>query len=208
VPSSAPVPAAVTGVTPDAPSAVHAARVEARRRGRRDERAGVAAILRERCSVDTYTRRPVVLIADPLPAVRELLKDAFRDELGAFVAAVGSGEELLRQLDELLPSLVVVEVARGEQGLDVLRRIGAHPNGRDLPVLAVVPGTGELSCESARAAGCRDCLEKPFDVGELLARAGTLLGVAPISDAFARWRQSAPAAPRPAPERLRGRPRR
>jgi two-component system phosphate regulon response regulator PhoB len=123
--------------------------------------------------------RPVILVADPVAATGDLLRELFRDELGAFVAVVADADALLAQLDELVPELVVLELA-GRGGAEVVRRLRRHPAGRELPLLALAD-RGGVGCATALRAGCQDCVRKPFRPGQLVDRVGLLIGVTPIS---------------------------
>jgi DNA-binding response OmpR family regulator len=87
---------------------------------------------------------------------------AFDGEEGLFLAESSSYD--LMVLDLMLPKL---------SGLDLLRRYRAHGGGT--PVLILTARDEKESIVALLNAGADDYLSKPFDLGELLARAKALI---------------------------------
>jgi CheY-like chemotaxis protein len=121
--------------------------------------------------------RPVILLSDPVPDTRVLLDEVFRTELNAYVVAVDGTSAALLMAREVRPALVVVELdARRADELTLLAALKSDPTP-GTPVLALTAWGQGLTCEQALAAGCDDCMPKPFDLDDLLARLQTLLAV-------------------------------
>ncbi len=115
-----------------------------------------------------------VLIVEDEIRLAENLATALRESSGMAVDHAPNGlegEQLAMQgcydlilLDLMLP---------GQSGLATLRRIRAKGNGT--PVLILTAREGAESVIELLNAGADDYLSKPFDLGELLARAKALI---------------------------------
>jgi DNA-binding NarL/FixJ family response regulator len=93
--------------------------------------------------------------------------------LGYDVISVASGAGLLDRIDGDQPALALIEVELpGElSGLELLRELHGR-FGDDLPVILVSASrTAPLDRVAGLLLGADDYLAKPFDTGELLARA-------------------------------------
>ncbi len=92
--------------------------------------------------------------------------------LGYEVCAVENADLLLQRLDGHTPVLAIVEVELpgGLSGLEVMRDL--HERfGAELPVILVsAERTAALDRTAGLLLGAEDYVEKPFDVGELVAR--------------------------------------
>jgi PAS domain S-box-containing protein len=93
------------------------------------------------------------------------------ERLGAFVAAVGSGEQALNRLAD--PAwrcdAVLMDVQMpGMDGLEATRRIRTEPGRADLPVLGLSAGSLPEERERALSAGMTAFLTKPVDSPALL----------------------------------------
>jgi two-component system cell cycle response regulator len=113
-----------------------------------------------------------VVVADDDPHESRVLSWLLR-ERGYDVSVVDPGEALVHALRNRPADVVVIE-ANGHLALhDMLRRVRAEENGRDVSVIVA----GLSTDEAARALGtlADDWLPKPLLVGELLARVGAQL---------------------------------
>jgi two-component system nitrogen regulation response regulator NtrX len=117
--------------------------------------------------------RPVVLIIDDEPGIRELLGQILGDE-GYETTAVASGEEGLEVLDRELIDLVLLDIwLPGIDGIGVLRRL--REQGHSVPVIVI---SGHASGEQAVAAireGAQDFLEKPLSYDRVVVSVGNAL---------------------------------
>jgi two-component system KDP operon response regulator KdpE len=111
-----------------------------------------------------------VLVFENEPQMRRLLEHGFARE-GYQVDVVSDGETALEQLARGVFDLSVLDVGAG-CGRDVLARFRAWS---DLPVIVLGVPQGVDHTVALLRAGADDCLEKPFAIEELLARADAVL---------------------------------
>jgi DNA-binding response OmpR family regulator len=110
--------------------------------------------------------RPKILVVDDEPPLRELvvvtLGDAFAcDE-------VDNGDEALARLSTDHYDLVMLDVMMpGTSGTDVLRKIRADDELRDVPVIVMSAWQSPQDVASALEAGADRFLAKPFRIDEL-----------------------------------------
>jgi CheY-like chemotaxis protein len=89
---------------------------------------------------------------------------------GDVVLAAGSGEEACRLAAERRPAVVLLDLHLPDMsGEEVLRRLAARAETRDVPVVVVTGGADEQRLEALLALGVRGVLQKPYAPGELLA---------------------------------------
>jgi putative two-component system response regulator len=120
-------------------------------------------------------RRPLVLVVDDVRANRELL-DGYLAALGYDVREAADGQEALDAIDAREPDLVLLDIEMPKlDGLEVCRRIKAHPTRRLVPVVLITARSDRATRLAGVAAGADDFLTKPFDAQELLIRTKVLL---------------------------------
>lgn len=121
------------------------------------------------------TRRPIVLVVDDVAANRELL-EGYLSEAGYDVRHGRDGLEALQVVEQGEPDLILLDVDMPRMdGLEVCRRIKAHPTWRLIPVVLITALHERETKLRGLAAGADDFLTKPFDAQELLVRAKVLL---------------------------------
>ena len=120
--------------------------------------------------------RPLVLIADDDPDIRELVR--YRLERSGYdVAAAGDGEEALALAESLRPALCVFDVMMPKlDGYELTRRLRADPATAATPVILLTARSQEADVERGFAAGADDYIRKPFSPEELRARVQAVLG--------------------------------
>jgi CheY-like chemotaxis protein len=119
-------------------------------------------------SVSAVACRPVILIAEDDPIVRELLQEVLELDLRADVRAAAGGVEMLRLLDGLdeRPSLIVLDMVMPDvDGFEIARVVRGDPRLRGTPIVAV---TAQQGHEAMYAAGCSAVVEKPFQLEHLV----------------------------------------
>jgi DNA-binding response OmpR family regulator len=111
--------------------------------------------------------RPLILICDDEPALRELVKAALGSGYRYLEAAdIAEAEE---HLEAESPALIVLDVMLpGKSGLEFLREL--RESGRRVPVVLVSAWQSETDQQTATEAGADAFLGKPFDP-DALARA-------------------------------------
>ena len=106
-----------------------------------------------------------VLIVEDDPRLREMYRMALR-AAGYAVVAVEDGTDALRQIEQAIPALVVLDLALPRLGgQDVYRELKARADTRDIPIV-VVTGT-DLS--EAEARDFATVLRKPCDADRLVS---------------------------------------
>jgi DNA-binding response OmpR family regulator len=111
--------------------------------------------------------RPLILICDDEPPLRELVKAALGSGYRYLEAAdIAEAEE---HLEAESPALIVLDVMLpGKSGLEFLREL--RESGRRVPVVLVSAWQSETDQQTATEAGADAFLGKPFDP-DALARA-------------------------------------
>jgi len=118
-------------------------------------------------------RQVCVLIVEDDPALQRMILSYFEENNIRTVVASGR-EEMLRQLEDAVVNLVILDLRLGqEDGLDLLREVRAIS---DVPVIII---TGHRRDDIDRVVGLElgadDYLTKPFNLRELLARVRAVL---------------------------------
>lgn len=114
-----------------------------------------------------------ILLAEDDRAVRDALVRALRFE-GYAVIAVADGSEVLDQVAELAPDVVVLDVMMPHvDGLTAARRL--RERFKALPILMLTARHEVSDRVAGLDAGADDYLVKPFALDELLARLRALL---------------------------------
>jgi two-component system KDP operon response regulator KdpE len=108
-----------------------------------------------------------VLIVDDEPQIRRFLKPALA-AAGYDVLTAETGEEALRLLASAAPDVVVLDLGLPDMdGKDVLREARAFSRA---PIIILSARDREAEKIMALDAGANDYVEKPFGIGELMAR--------------------------------------
>lgn len=113
-----------------------------------------------------------VLVVDDEPQIQRFLRPAL-ETAGYTVEQSNSGADCLRRAKTRLPDAVLLDLGLPDlDGQDVLRQLRSFS-----PVPVIVVSARDKPEEKIRAldAGADDYVEKPFDLGELLARLRTAL---------------------------------
>ncbi|OGN48783.1 MAG: DNA-binding response regulator [Caulobacterales bacterium RIFCSPHIGHO2_01_FULL_67_30] len=111
--------------------------------------------------------RPQVLVIDDEPQIHRFLSPAL-DAAGYEPRRADSGQEGLRAIALWSPDAVVLDLGLPDMdGKDVLRRAREFYQG---PIIVLSARDREAEKIAALDLGANDYVEKPFGVGELLAR--------------------------------------
>lgn len=115
-----------------------------------------------------------VLIVEDEVRLAENLAAALRENSGLAVDHVDNGLEGERLGRAGCYDLLILDLMLpGQSGLDLLRKLRAR--GNRTPILILTAREGAESVVELLNAGADDYLSKPFDLGELLARAKALI---------------------------------
>lgn len=116
-----------------------------------------------------------ILVVDDEPEIVALVAYHLR-RAGYAVVEADSGEEALETARREHPDLVVLDLMLpGLSGYDVLERLRADPETRDVAVLMLTARREEPDRIRGLELGADDYLTKPFSFAELVLRVGAIL---------------------------------
>ena len=137
-----------------------------------------------------------VLVVDDTSVGRKLTRLLLARE-GYDVRTAGSAEEALSALNEFQPKLILTDLQLpGIDGLEMIRRIKANPQTKDITIVALSARALMGDEVEARAAGCDGYFTKPVDTNKLPSQIRTVLSQ--------RRAPMAEIPPPPFPNRNRG----
>ncbi|HET9849486.1 MAG TPA: response regulator [Candidatus Dormibacteraeota bacterium] len=97
-------------------------------------------------------------------ALKILRSRGFRTELAR------TGKEALAMAASLQPGLILMDLSLPEMnGWEATRALKADPKLAQIPVVAITAHAMVGDRESAIAAGCAECLTKPYELEDLIA---------------------------------------
>lgn len=148
----------------------------------KDEARVKSAIKKSHLGVRDFARKMQAmrcLVVEDDPGLGRVIQQGLREH-GYAVDLIGDGAEAL-ELSRLEPyDLLVLDISLpGLSGLEICRRLRAHPRGATegdtVPVLFLTARDAVPDRVAGLDAGGDDYLVKPFDLSELLARVRALL---------------------------------
>jgi two-component system cell cycle response regulator len=111
-----------------------------------------------------------ILIADDDPSVLHSMSWVLREQ-GYDVTTAQGGAQLIAELSERIPDLLLLDVVMPDQnGYDLLATLKADERWRDIPVLMVSSQSPDDATERTLGLGAADYIKKPFKPRELIAR--------------------------------------
>jgi two-component system cell cycle response regulator DivK len=118
----------------------------------------------------TAARKPVVLLAEDFEDARELYRD-YLEFSGFTVETATNGREAVDRAVELKPDLILMDASMPVlDGWQATRELKAHPETKDIPVLALTAHAFDDARQQARAVGCDGFVTKPCLPDDLVAR--------------------------------------
>lgn len=121
--------------------------------------------------------RPRVLLVDDEPQIRRVLRPALTAS-GYELRDATTGHDALAAFVDFRPDLVILDLGLPDMdGKEVLRRLRSMT--AKTPVIILSARDREAEKIAALDMGANDYVEKPFGIGELLARMRASLRVAP-----------------------------
>jgi two-component system phosphate regulon response regulator PhoB len=116
-----------------------------------------------------------ILVVEAEPAIQQLI-GLNLNRAGHRVTCVPDAETALASLEDELPEMVLLEWdLAGQNGIALIRRLRAHPQARDVPIIMVSARVGEQDKVLALESGADDYITKPFSPREMIARIHALL---------------------------------
>ncbi|HUL81527.1 MAG TPA: response regulator [Gammaproteobacteria bacterium] len=117
--------------------------------------------------------KTILVVEDEAP-IRDVLRFSL-ERAGYLVEGAASGRNALRELDNYVPDLIVLDVGLPDiDGLELLHNWRREERTRSMPVIIVTGRSDERDRVSGLRAGADDYVTKPFSRDELLARIETV----------------------------------
>jgi len=140
-----------------------------------------------------------ILVVDDEPDGREMLGHML-ESWGAQVRSAGSADDALAALADERPDLLISDIGMPRvDGYELMRRVRALPEGRDLAAIALTAFARGEDAAKAQQAGYRVHLPKPVDPARLHATIARVLGRRHSEAPPERARATLPAPPSPPP---------
>jgi len=118
---------------------------------------------------------PRVLVVEDEPAIAELIAVNLRHN-GFQPVWVMDGESAQRELDEVLPDVILLDwMLPGESGLSLARKWRQSLRTKTVPILMLTARGDEADRVAGLETGADDYIVKPFSPRELLARIRAVL---------------------------------
>jgi two-component system phosphate regulon response regulator PhoB len=117
--------------------------------------------------------KTILVVEDEAP-IRDVLRFSL-ERAGYLVEGAASGRSAMRELDNYVPDLIVLDVGLPDiDGLELLHSWRREERTRSMPVIIVTGRGEERDRVSGLRAGADDYITKPFSREELLARIETV----------------------------------
>jgi two-component system phosphate regulon response regulator PhoB len=118
---------------------------------------------------------PRVLVVEDEPSIAELIGVNLRHH-GMLAVLAGDGEAAQKEIDEVLPDVILLDWRLpGQSGLVLARRWRNDPRTKTTPILMLTARGDEPDKVAGLDAGADDYITKPFSTQELLARIRAVL---------------------------------
>ncbi|MBS0209986.1 MAG: response regulator [Planctomycetes bacterium] len=119
--------------------------------------------------------RERILVVDDEEDLLELVRYNLAKE-GYRVNCVASGERALREAQDTLPELILLDVLLPRvDGLEICRALKSDPKTKHIPVIMVTAKSEEADVVTGLELGADDYITKPFSPRVLLARIKSVL---------------------------------
>ena len=112
----------------------------------------------------------LVLVVEDNEMNRDMLTRRL-ERKGLAVECAVSGPEGIRMASQVLPDIVLMDVALGEMdGWEATRAIKANPQTTHIPVIALTAHALESDRKKSLEAGCSEFETKPVDIDRLITK--------------------------------------
>lgn len=111
-----------------------------------------------------------ILIVDDQKVMRETIGGMLQQQ-DYYLEFASGGEEALQKAGQIFPDLILLDIMMPDiDGIEVCRRLRAHPVLAQVPIVMVTALTDRESWMKGMEAGADDFVFKPFDMAELRTR--------------------------------------
>jgi two-component system cell cycle response regulator DivK len=111
-----------------------------------------------------------ILVVEDQPDNRQIIRDML-SPTDYKITEAENGEEALAAIAKQRPDLILMDIQLPiMDGYTATSRIKADPALRSIPIIAVTSYVLSGEEKKARAAGCDDCVPKPFSPRQLLPK--------------------------------------
>ncbi len=119
----------------------------------------------------------LVLVVEDDPMMQKMALKILRSR-GFQCELASNGREAIEMAARLRPALILMDLSLPEMnGWEATRKLKADPELASIPVVAMTAHAMVGDRETALAAGCAECLTKPYQISELVALVGRYLGL-------------------------------
>jgi len=116
-----------------------------------------------------------ILVVEDEPAIQMLIATNLR-RYGHLVIAALDAETAMRQINEALPDLILLDwMLPGMSGLEFARRLRSDARTKNVPIIMLTARGEERDKVTGLESGADDYVTKPFSPRELLARIQAVL---------------------------------
>jgi two-component system cell cycle response regulator len=124
-----------------------------------------------------------ILIAEDQPDSRQLLEDILErfHPYGVMVLTARDGIEAFEIAQSAKPDLILLDIMMpGMSGYEVCEKLKANPDTEHTYIIMVSAKTQPEDRKQAAMVGADEYVTKPFDMGLIIERVQSVLGVNPI----------------------------
>jgi two-component system cell cycle response regulator DivK len=120
----------------------------------------------------------LILVAEDDAMMQRMALKILRSR-GFVCELAANGREAVSMAGQLHPGLILMDLSLPEMnGWEATRALKADPALNGIPVVAITAHAMVGDRESALAAGCAECLTKPYEIADLIALVERYLGPA------------------------------
>jgi two-component system, cell cycle response regulator DivK len=120
----------------------------------------------------------LILVAEDDAIMQRMALKILRSR-GFVCELAANGREAVATAGRLHPGLILMDLSLPEMnGWEATRALKADPTLNGIPVVAITAHAMVGDRESALAAGCAECLTKPYEIADLIALVERYLGPA------------------------------
>ena len=117
-----------------------------------------------------------IMVVEDSPATCEVVKKRLVKE-GYDVYAVKNGFEALRDLEKVMPDLIISDINMPKlDGLKLCQALQNRPETKNIPVIFLSSQIDEKSIQKAAEIGAKHFFAKPFDMKAIIECVRGLLG--------------------------------